>query len=61
VRFVREQALPWFAAFATPDALLDRADSPLTDKARQGLREAVTIGGDPGAIARSRKLLGIRN
>jgi len=60
VRFVEEQALPWFAAFSTVEALLERADSPLRPETRDRLRSALSTGGDPAAFAASRKLLGIR-
>jgi len=61
VRFVREQALPWFTAFSTPDALLSRSDSPLTPDERDRLSMALSTGGDPLVISASRKLLGIRD
>lgn len=59
-RLVEEQALLWFAAFSTPEALLERADSPLPTETRERLRIALSTGGDPATVAASRKLLGIR-
>lgn len=59
VRLVQEQALPWFARFSTPEALL-QLDSPLSPKTRERLQIGLT-GGDPDLIAASRKLLGIRS
>jgi hypothetical protein len=61
VRFFDEQALPWFAAFSTVEALLERADSPLMPSARERLRESIASGPEPALVAVSRKLLGIRD
>lgn len=61
VRFFREQGLPWFATFSTAEAMLTRADSPLTPEARDRLRAALATGGDPVVVAANRKLLGIRD
>lgn len=59
VRFFEEQAEPWFTAFATPEALLGRTDSPLAACARVGLEAAVGGGGSVERIAASCRLLGV--
>lgn len=59
-RYVLEHGLPWFSIFSNPSALITRDDSPLSDAARDRLRAALDLHVDEVAIARSRKLLGLR-
>jgi len=59
-RFVIEQGEPWFTRFRLPDALLTFEGSPLRDAEKDRLREALATSPDSDAVARSLKLLGIK-
>ena len=61
VRFVKEQGEPWFTDFGTLAALHDRDDSPISADSRGFLHEARTGDADQRNIARSMKLLGIKD
>ena len=60
VRFVAERGEPWFQSFGPSEVLISSPDTPLRPESIARLQAALRGDVDPGHIARSRKLLGIK-
>lgn len=59
MRFARTRALPWFAGFAQPQALLEHEDSPLDREAREALARALRGEASAARVAATLKRFGI--
>jgi hypothetical protein len=59
VRYVAQEGEPWFTRFRAPEALLT-VESPLREKHKEQLRQAIDKRADLAAISQSLKLLGIK-
>lgn len=60
VRFVVQQGEPWFERFKPNEALLTSPDSPLDDREKYSLREAIDGSEDDAAVLHSLRELGIK-
>lgn len=61
LRFAVQRAEPWFSAWRSPRALLEREDSPLDATARQALRRSVDANASAERVARTLKRFGIKD
>ena len=57
--YVRDEGVPWFAAFQEPRRLLDDPESPLDESAKRALERSLSDGGDAHNVRRSKELLRI--